>query len=204
MKIICIGRNYAEHAAELKNEIPTEPVIFCKPDTALLPKNHPFIYPEHTNDLNFELELVLRIKKVGKHIDPEFAHKYYDEVGIGIDFTARDTQQKCKEKGLPWEKAKAFDHSAPLGEKFVKLKDLRDARSIRFELKKNGESVQEGNSSLMLFPFDAIISEVSKYFTLKIGDLIFTGTPKGVGPVVKGDVLEGFLEGEKLLHLEVK
>jgi 2-keto-4-pentenoate hydratase/2-oxohepta-3-ene-1,7-dioic acid hydratase in catechol pathway len=204
MKIICIGRNYAEHAKELKNEIPTEPVIFCKPDTALLPKNHPFIYPEHTNDLNFELELVLRIKKVGKHIDPEFAHKYYDEVGIGIDFTARDAQQKCKEKGLPWEKAKAFDHSAPLGKKFVKLKDLPDASSIRFELKKNGEPVQEGNSSLMLFPFDAIISEVSKYFTLKIGDLIFTGTPKGVGPVVKGDVLEGFLEGEKLLHLEVK
>jgi 2-keto-4-pentenoate hydratase/2-oxohepta-3-ene-1,7-dioic acid hydratase in catechol pathway len=204
MKIICIGRNYADHAIELKNEIPSEPVIFCKPDTALLPKNHPFIYPDHTRDLNFELELVLRIKKVGKHINPEFAPKYYDEVGLGIDFTARDTQQKCKEMGLPWEKAKAFDHSAPLGKKFVKLKDLPDSNNIHFELKKNGEPVQEGKSSLMLFPFDALISEVSKYFTLKIGDLIFTGTPKGVGAVTKGDVLEGFLEGKKLLHLEVK
>ncbi|MGB6034802.1 MAG: fumarylacetoacetate hydrolase family protein [Cryomorphaceae bacterium] len=204
MKIICIGRNYADHAAELKNEIPSEPVIFCKPDTALLPKNHPFIYPDITADLHFELELVLRIKKVGKHIDPEFAHKYYDEIGLGIDFTARDLQHKCKEKGLPWEKAKAFDHSAPLGKKFVKLNDLPNPTSIRFELKKNGERVQDGDSSLMLFPFDELVSEVSKYFTLKIGDLIFTGTPKGVGPVAKGDVLEGFLEGEKLLHLEVK
>jgi 2-keto-4-pentenoate hydratase/2-oxohepta-3-ene-1,7-dioic acid hydratase in catechol pathway len=204
MKIICIGRNYADHVAELKNEIPSEPVIFCKPDTALLPKNHPFIYPDHTNDLHFELELVLRIKKVGKHIDRAFAQKYYEEVGLGIDFTARDTQQKCKEKGLPWEKAKAFDHSAPLGQKFVKLKDLPNSNSINFELKKNGETVQQGNSSLMLFPFDIILSEVSKFFTLKIGDLIFTGTPKGVGSVVKGDVLEGFLEREKLLHLEVK
>lgn len=204
MKIICIGRNYADHAAELKNEIPTEPVIFCKPDTALLPKNHPFIYPDHTVDLHFELELVLKIKKVGKHIDPKFSHKYYDQVGLGIDFTARDVQQKCKEKGLPWEKAKAFDHSAPLGKKFVKLNDLSDPKSIHFELKKNGQTVQAGNSSLMLFPFDDLIAEVSKYFTLKIGDLIFTGTPKGVGSVVKGDVLEGYLEGEKLLHLEVK
>jgi len=204
MKIICIGRNYADHVEELKNDMPTEPVIFCKPDTALLPKNHPFIYPDHTNDLHFELELVLRIKKVGKHIDLDYAHNYYNEVGLGIDFTARDTQQKCKEKGLPWEKAKAFDHSAPLGKKFIKLNELRDAKSIRFELKKNGETFQNGDSSLMLFPFDNLVAEVSKYFTLKIGDLIFTGTPKGVGPVVKGDVLEGFLEGEKLLHLEVK
>jgi len=204
MKIICIGRNYADHAAELKNEIPSEPVIFCKPDTALLPKNHPFIYPDLTSDLHFELELVLKIKKVGKHIDPKFSNKYYGEIGLGIDFTARDIQQKCKEKGLPWEKAKAFDHSAPLGKKFVKLSNLPDADSINFELKKNGELVQKGNSSLMLFSFDQIVSEVSKYFTLKIGDLLFTGTPKGVGPVSKGDVLEGFLEGEKLLHLEVK
>jgi 2-keto-4-pentenoate hydratase/2-oxohepta-3-ene-1,7-dioic acid hydratase in catechol pathway len=150
------------------------------------------------------LELVLRIKKVGKHIDPKFSHKYFDEIGLGIDFTARDIQEKCKEKGLPWEKAKAFDHSAPLGKKFVKLKDLPDAARINFELKKNGQLVQNGNSSLMLFPFDQIVSEVSKYFTLKIGDLIFTGTPKGVGAVSKGDILEGFLEGEKLLHLEVK
>ena len=204
MKIICIGRNYADHVAELKNEIPIEPVIFCKPDTALLPKNHPFLYPDHTKDLHYELELVLRIKKVGKHIDAGFSHNYYDEVGLGIDFTARDVQQKCKEKGLPWEKAKAFDHSAPLGEKFVKLENLPDPDNIRFELKKNGEVVQRGNSSLMLFPFNELIAEVSKYFTLKIGDLIFTGTPKGVGSVSKGDVLEAFLEGEKLLHLEVK
>jgi len=204
MKIICIGRNYADHAAELKNEVPTEPVIFCKPDTALLPKNHPFLYPDHTNDLHYELELVLRIKKVGKHIDARFSHKYYDQVGLGIDFTARDVQQKCKEKGLPWEKAKAFDHSAPLGKKFVKLEDLPDRDNIQFELRKNGEVVQRGNSSLMLFPFNELIAEVSKYFTLKIGDLIFTGTPKGVGSAAKGDVLEAFLEGEKLLHLEVK
>lgn len=204
MKIICIGRNYADHAAELKNEVPTEPVIFCKPDTALLPKNHPFLYPDHTNDLHYELELVLRIKKVGKHIDARFSHKYYDQVGLGIDFTARDVQQKCKEKGLPWEKAKAFDHSAPLGKKFVKLEDLPDRDNIQFELRKNGEVVQRGNSSLMLFPFNELIAEVSKYFTLKIGDLIFTGTPKGVGSAAKGDVLEAFLEGEKLLHLAVK
>jgi 2-keto-4-pentenoate hydratase/2-oxohepta-3-ene-1,7-dioic acid hydratase in catechol pathway len=204
MKIICIGRNYADHAAELKNEIPAEPVIFCKPDTALLPKNHPFIYPEHTTDLQYELELVLRIKKVGKYIEREFASKYYDEVGLGIDFTARDTQQKCKEKGLPWEKAKAFDHSAPMGKKFIKIKDLPDPGKINFELHKNGEPVQKGDSSLMLFSFDDLITEVSKYFTLKIGDLIFTGTPKGVGRVEKGDKLEGYLEGEKLLHLQVK
>lgn len=204
MKIICIGRNYADHIAELKNVVPSEPVIFCKPDTALLPKNHPFIYPSHTSDLHFELELVLRIKKVGKHIDRAYSQKYYEEIGLGIDFTARDIQQKCKESGLPWEKAKAFDHSAPLGRKFVKLATLPDAKNIRFELKKNGETVQLGNSALMLFSFEELIAEVSKYFTLKIGDLIFTGTPKGVGSVTKGDVLEGFLENEKLLHLEVK
>lgn len=204
MKIICIGRNYADHAKELKNEIPTEPVIFLKPDSALIPKGHPFHYPAHTNDLHYELELVIRITRVGKHIAKEFAHKYYDEVGLGIDFTARDVQQKCKEKGLPWEKAKAFDYSAPLGKRFVKLDSLTNKDSIKFELKKNGETVQSGDSSLMLFDFDHLIAEVSKYFTLKMGDLIFTGTPKGVGAAVKGDHLEGFLEGEKLLDLKVK
>ncbi|MEM9053394.1 MAG: fumarylacetoacetate hydrolase family protein [Bacteroidota bacterium] len=204
MKIICIGRNYADHAKELNNEVPSEPVIFCKGDNALIPKGHPFHYPAHTNDLHFELELVLRITRVGKHIAPQFAHKYYDEIGLGIDFTARDVQQKCKEKGLPWEKAKAFDFSAPLGKKFVKISELPDSKSIKFEMKKNGETVQKGDSSMMLFPFDQLISEVSKYFTLKMGDLIFTGTPKGVGPVEKGDVLEGFLEGERMINLRVK
>lgn len=204
MKIICVGRNYAAHARELNNEIPTEPVLFLKPETALLPKNHPFHYPDHTSDLHFEVELVLRISKLGKHIDQKFGHKYYQEVGIGIDFTARDTQQKCKEKGLPWEKAKAFDYSAPMGKKFIPLSDLPDPKSIKFELHKNGEIVQSGESALMLFNFDQIIEQVSKYFTLKIGDLIMTGTPEGVGPVKIGDVLEAFIEGEKLLHLEIK
>jgi len=204
MKIICIGRNYAAHAKELNNDIPDEPVIFLKPETALLPKNHPFFYPLHTEDLHFELELVLRIKKVGKHINAKFAFGYFDEIGLGIDFTARDVQQQCKEKGLPWERAKAFDHSAPVCKKFIKLADLKDPTSIKFKLKKNGETVQEGDSSLMLFPFDRLIEEVSKLFTLKIGDLIFTGTPKGVGSVGKGDLLEGFLEGKKLLTLEVR
>jgi 2-keto-4-pentenoate hydratase/2-oxohepta-3-ene-1,7-dioic acid hydratase in catechol pathway len=204
MKIICIGRNYADHAKELKNEIPKEPVIFLKPDSALIPKGHPFHYPDHTKDLHYELELVIRINRVGKHIPVQFAHKYYDEVGLGIDFTARDLQQTFKEKGLPWEKAKAFDYSAPLGKKFVKLEDLPDRNSIKFELKKNAETVQSGDSALMLFDFDQLVSEVSKYFTLKMGDLIFTGTPKGVGATVKGDILQGFLEGEKLLELKVR
>ncbi len=204
MKIICVGRNYASHARELNNEIPTEPVLFLKPETALLPKNHPFHYPDHTADLHFEVELVLRISKLGKHIHQKFGHKYYQEVGIGIDFTARDTQQKCKEKGLPWEKAKAFDYSAPMGKKFLRLSGLPDPKSIKFELHKNGEVVQSGDSALMLFNFNQIIEQVSKYFTLKIGDLIMTGTPAGVGPVIIGDVLEAFIEGEKLLHLEIK
>jgi 2-keto-4-pentenoate hydratase/2-oxohepta-3-ene-1,7-dioic acid hydratase in catechol pathway len=204
MKIICIGRNYAEHARELKNEIPTEPVIFIKPETALLPKGHPFLYPEHTTDLHFEVELVLKIDRLGKHIDPKFAHKYYSQVGIGIDFTARDIQQACKEKGLPWEKAKAWDHSAPMGKKFIALSDLPNPKNIHFELHKNGELVQSGLSSDMLFDFDAIIAHVSKYFTLKMGDLIFTGTPSGVGPVQEGDVLTAFIEGQKLLELKVK
>ncbi len=204
MKIICIGRNYAEHAAELKNEVPTEPVVFLKPETALLPKNHPFIYPDHTQDLHFEVELVIRIKKLGKHIEAQFAHKYYDEIGIGIDFTARDTQQKCKEKGLPWEKAKAFDHSAPMGKRFVPLTEFADKEAIKFALHKNSEVVQSGNSSEMIFSFDQIIAYVSKYFTLKIGDLIMTGTPKGVGPCAVGDKLEAYIEGKKLLTLDVK
>ncbi|NEN24866.1 fumarylacetoacetate hydrolase family protein [Cryomorpha ignava] len=204
MKIICIGRNYAEHAKELINEVPTEPVVFLKPETALLPKNHPFIYPDHTSDLHFEVELVIRISKLGKHIEEKFAHKYYSEIGIGIDFTARDLQQKFKEKGLPWEKAKAFDHSAPMGRKFISVSDLPNKNAIKFELYKNGECVQSGNSSDMIFSFDEIIAYVSKYFTLKIGDMIMTGTPKGVGSCVIGDKLEAYIEGEKLLVLDVK
>lgn len=204
MKIICIGRNYADHARELNNDIPTEPVIFIKPETALLPKGHPFFYPDHTKDLHFELELVLRISRLGKHIDEKFGHKYYSEIGLGIDFTARDVQSECKKKGLPWEKAKAFDHSAPVGKKFLKISDLPDPKAIRFELKKNGKSAQMGNSKDMLFTFDQLIAQTSKFFTLKIGDLLFTGTPKGVGAVEKGDKLEAFLEGEKLLSIEIK
>lgn len=204
MKIICVGRNYAEHAKELKNEIPSEPVLFLKPETAILPKNHPFIYPGHTSDLHYELELVLRIKKLGKHIDAKFAHKYYDQIGLGIDFTARDVQKECKAKGLPWEKAKAFDHSAVLSRKFVKIGDLQNTSDIQFELVKNGESVQKGRSSDMIFDFAHLIAYISRYFTLKIGDLIFTGTPAGVGAVQKGDRLQGFLEGEKLLEINIK
>jgi 2-keto-4-pentenoate hydratase/2-oxohepta-3-ene-1,7-dioic acid hydratase in catechol pathway len=204
MKIICVGRNYAEHAKELKNEIPAEPVLFLKPETAILPKNHPFIYPEHTSDLHYELELVLRIKKLGKHIDPKFAHKYYDQIGLGIDFTARDVQKECKAKGLPWEKAKAFDHSAVLSKKFIKVGELQNPNDIEFELHKNGEPVQKGHSSDMIFDFAQLIGYISRYFTLKIGDLIFTGTPAGVGAVEKGDKLQGFLEGEKLLEINIK
>jgi 2-keto-4-pentenoate hydratase/2-oxohepta-3-ene-1,7-dioic acid hydratase in catechol pathway len=204
MKIICVGRNYAEHAKELKNEIPSDPVLFLKPETAILPKNHPFIYPAHTSDLHYELELVLRIKKLGKHIDAKFAHKYYDQIGLGIDFTARDVQKECKSKGLPWEKAKAFDHSAVLSKKFLKVSELQNPSDIQFELVKNGETVQQGHSSDMIFDFAQLISYISQYFTLKIGDLIFTGTPAGVGAVQKGDKLQGFLEAEKLLEINIK
>jgi len=204
MKIICVGRNYADHAKELKNEIPREPVLFLKPETAILPKNHPFIYPGHTSDLHYELELVIKIKKLGKHIDAKFAHKYYDQIGIGIDFTARDIQKECKEKGLPWEKAKAFDHSAVLSKKLLKVSNLPNPSNIQFELLKNGETVQKGSSGDMIFNFSQLISYISRYFTLKIGDLIFTGTPAGVGSVQKGDKLQGFLEGENLLEINIK
>lgn len=201
MKIICIGRNYAEHAKELKNEIPAEPVFFMKPDTALL-KEKDFYLPDFTNDLHHEIELVLKISKAGKHIEEQFAHKYFDEIGLGIDFTARDLQQQCKEKGLPWEKAKAFDNSAPIG-KFLKKENF-DLNNIALELKINGEIKQAGNSKDLLFSFDKIISYVSKYVSLKVGDLIYTGTPKGVGQVKIGDKLQGFINGELALELEVK
>ncbi len=203
MKIICIGRNYAEHAKELKNEIPKEPVWFMKPDTALLKDGEPFYYPDFTKDLHHEIEIVIKINKVGKHIDEQFAHKYYDEIGLGIDFTARDLQNLCKEKGLPWERAKAFDGSAPIG-KFIKKEQLGDLSNIAFELKINGESRQVGSTKDLLFSFDKVIAYVSQFVTLKVGDLIYTGTPEGVGPVKIGDKLQGYMKGDLLLEFEVK
>jgi 2-keto-4-pentenoate hydratase/2-oxohepta-3-ene-1,7-dioic acid hydratase in catechol pathway len=198
MKILCIGRNYAAHAAELGNAVPDEPVVFCKPDSALLGRNLPFVIPSFTNDVHHEIELVLRIGKVGKHIEPRFAHKYIDAVTVGIDFTARDLQSDLKSKGLPWEKAKGFDGSAVVG-RFVSA-DQVDLSNLHFSLTKNGVPVQTGHSQYMLHSFADIISYVSRYFTLKTGDLIFTGTPEGVGPVHPGDVLEGYL-GETSLFV---
>lgn len=203
MKIICIGRNYAEHAKEMNAPVPAEPVLFMKPETALLQKNEPFYYPEFSKDIHHEVELVLKISKMGRHIEPQFANRYYEEIGIGIDFTARDIQAKCKEKGLPWEKAKAFDHSAPIGKFLPKTKfPLMD--DIKFHLDVNGKTVQKGTTEDLLFPFDHLISYVSKFFTLKKGDLIYTGTPEGVGPVKIGDRLEAYIGQEKLLDFEIK
>ena len=203
MKIICIGRNYADHAKELNNPLPTEPVFFLKPDTALLPAGSDFYIPEFSNDVHYECELVLKIKKVGKHIPEKFAGEYYEEIGLGIDFTARDIQEQQKQKSLPWEKAKAFDNSAPMGQRFL-AKDLFDTKNISFELKKNGTTVQVGNTSDCIFSFDQIIAYISQFITLKSGDLIFTGTPAGVGPGAIGDHLDWFIEGEKLLDLHIK
>lgn len=202
MKIIAIGRNYAAHIAELNNEKPSQPVVFMKPDTAILRNNAPFYYPEFSKDIHFEVEVLIKINREGKYIDQKFAHKYYEEIGIGIDFTARDLQSKCKEKGLPWEIAKAFNGSAPISE-FVS-KEGHDLSNLNFSLKQNGELKQQGNTSLMLFPFDEIVAYVSQYFTLKKGDIIFTGTPAGVGPIAIGDKLEAFIEEEKLLEVEIK
>lgn len=204
MKIICIGRNYSEHVRELNNELPDEPVIFMKPDSALLRNNEPFYIPDFSEDVHYECELIVRINRLGKNIEPRFANRYFDEVGLGVDFTARDLQNQLKDKGLPWEKAKAFDRSAVISSSFVAKEELPDLNSIKFQLKKNGELVQRGDSAYMLFAIDELISQVSKYFTLKIGDLIYTGTPAGVGPVAIGDRLEGFLEGKKLFDFEVK
>lgn len=203
MKIICIGRNYKDHAAEMGAPVPKKPVFFLKPDTSLLPKKMPFFYPEFTNDLHHELELVVRISRLGKHIPENRAHTYYNEVGLGIDFTARDLQEECKKNGLPWEIAKAFEHSAPVSEYFVPLENL-DLENTSFQLNKNGEVVQIGHVRSMIFSINQIISYVSQFMTLKIGDLIFTGTPEGVGPVQVGDTLEGFLNGEKLLDVKIK
>lgn len=201
MKIFCVGRNYSDHAKELGNAVPENPVIFSKPDTALIKNNEPFYLPDFSNDVHHEVELVIRINKMGKKIQEKFARNYFNEVGIGIDFTARDLQNQLKTKGLPWELAKAFDGSAPLGD-FVPLDKLSEP--IHFSLKKNGETVQEGNTNDMIFSFEKIVSFVSNYFTLKVGDLIYTGTPSGVGPVKIGDKLEGFLGEKLMLQCEVK
>jgi 2-keto-4-pentenoate hydratase/2-oxohepta-3-ene-1,7-dioic acid hydratase in catechol pathway len=203
MKIICIGRNYTEHIAELQNERPTEPVVFLKPDSAVLLKQHPFVIPEFSDDIHHEIEVIVRINKVGKYIDAKFAHKYYDEISVGIDFTARDLQQKLKDKGLPWEKAKAFDGSAVIGD-FISIKVFNSLENINFELTNNGKTVQKGNTENMLWKIDELIAYVSQYFTLKIGDVIFTGTPAGVAKVNPNDVLEGFLEENKLFRIQVK
>ena len=203
MKIICIGRNYAMHALELNNPVPTEPVVFMKPDSAILQSNKPFFIPDFTNNVQHELEVVVKIKKVGKHIQKKFAHKYYDSITVGLDFTARDLQQQLKEKGLPWEKAKAFDGSAPVG-KFIDIDENLDINNLDFSLKKNGEIVQFGNTKDMIFSIDTIIEYVSKYYTLKIGDLIYTGTPSGVNQVNIGDELQAFLNNKLLLTTYIK
>ena len=203
MKIICIGRNYAEHITELNNNRPDSPVIFIKPDSSIILKNQPFFIPDFSNEINYEVEIILKICKLGKHIENKYAHKYFNQIGLGIDFTARDTQNELKSNGLPWEKAKAFDGSALVGSWVNKTK-FNDLRNLNFSLNKNGKSVQIGNTSQMMWNFDELISEISKYFTLKIGDIIFTGTPSGVGKVNKGDNLEGFIEGKSSFVINVK
>jgi 2-keto-4-pentenoate hydratase/2-oxohepta-3-ene-1,7-dioic acid hydratase in catechol pathway len=203
MKIICIGRNYVDHAKELGNAIPKEPLFFLKPDSAILPKRNPFYIPNFSNEIHYEVELIIKICKLGKNIDKKFASTYFNEIGLGIDFTARDIQENCKEKGHPWEKAKAFDQSAVISSKFYNKNEL-DEQNINFSLTKNGEIVQQGNSSQMLFDFDSIIAHVSKFMTLKIGDLIFTGTPAGVGKVAIDDVLIGAIEGVEAFKTKIK
>ncbi|SKB68059.1 2-keto-4-pentenoate hydratase/2-oxohepta-3-ene-1,7-dioic acid hydratase (catechol pathway) [Salegentibacter holothuriorum] len=204
MKIICIGRNYADHISELENEKPKEPVIFLKPDTSILLKKQPFFIPDFSEDVHYEVEVLVKIKKVGKHIQEKFAHKYYDEIGLGIDFTARDLQQKLKEKGLPWEKAKAFDGAAVVGEKWLPKDSIADINMLNFRLEKNGETVQKGNTGLMLWKIDELIAYVSQFFTLKIGDIIFTGTPAGVGKVSVEDKLTGFIEEDQIFSIQTK
>ncbi|WOC39894.1 fumarylacetoacetate hydrolase family protein [Polaribacter sp. HL-MS24] len=202
MKIICIGRNYAKHIEELANERPENPVVFLKPDSAILPKKNPFFIPPFSNDIHYEVEVLVKINKVGKHISEKFAHKYYDEIGLGIDFTARDVQEECKTKGLPWEKAKAFDGSAVVGEFFPKTQF--DLTALNFQLTLNETLVQDGNTNQMLWKIDELISYVSQYFTLKKGDIIFTGTPAGVGKVSENDVLVGIIAGKEAFRIRVK
>jgi acylpyruvate hydrolase len=202
MKIICIGRNYADHAKEMKSELPKEPVFFFKPDLAIL-RGYKFYIPAFTNEIHYEVELVVKINRVGKHIDKKFAHKYYDEIGLGIDFTARDIQRECKEKGLPWEKAKSFENSAVLSKSFIKKEEL-DLKAISFSLLQNEHTVQNGTSSDMIFSIEEIIAYISQFVTLKIGDLIYTGTPAGVGPVKIGDKLKGFINTKEMFAIEIR
>jgi len=204
MKIICIGRNYVDHAQELNNDVPEEPVFFMKPDSSLLRNNDPFYIPDWTKEVHHEIELVIKINRLGKNIEKRFAHRYFDEIGLGIDFTARDVQNELKKKGLPWEKAKAFDQAAVLSRTFLPINGFPDLKKIGFHLKVDGKTVQEGNSELMIFSFEDIIAHVSKYVTLKIGDLIYTGTPAGVGAVKIGNHMEGYLEDKKLLDFKIQ
>ena len=201
MKIICIGKNYSAHAEEMGSSVPKEPIFFLKPDSAILPKRNPFYIPDFSEEIHYEIELIIKIKKLGKSINLEYANDYYSEIGLGIDFTARDLQQKCKKEGRPWEIAKGFDQSAVISEKFIEIKSLDE---INFSLKKNGKIVQKSNFKEMIFSPNQIIHYVSKYMTLKIGDLIFTGTPSGVGPVKIGDKLEGFINDQKMLSVNIK
>ena len=203
MKIICIGRNYTEHIKELENEKPTDPVVFLKPDTSILLKKHPFFIPDFSNDVHYEVEILVKINKIGKYIDRKFAYKYYDEIGLGIDFTARDLQSELKSKGLPWEKAKSFDGAAVIG-KWIPVSEVKDVNAIEFSLKKNDNIVQLGNTSHMLWKIDELIEYISKYFTLKIGDIIFTGTPAGVGKVIANDKLRGFIEDKEMFSITIK
>lgn len=204
MKIICIGKNYPEHIREMESKIPDEPIFFLKPDTALLRNNEPFYIPDWSNDLHHEVELVLRICKLGKNIEKKFAHRYYDAISLGIDFTARDIQTELKQKGLPWEKAKAFDYSAAISAKFLPVSNFPDFQNIRFRLDINSQTAQQATSGQMIFGFNEIISHISQFITLRIGDLIYTGTPAGVGSVKIGDRLEGYLENEKMFDFMVK
>lgn len=203
MKIICVGRNYVDHAKELGNDIPEQPVIFLKPDTSIIQKGLPFFYPDFSKSIHYEAEIVVKINRLGKNIDAKYAHRYYSDISLGIDFTARDLQKDLKEKGLPWERAKSFDGSAAIG-KFVPVKSLKQANNINFRLHINKEEKQKGQSSEMLFSIDQLIENISKFITLKIGDLIFTGTPSGVGPIAINDRIEGFIEEEKVLDLKIK
>lgn len=202
MKIFCIGRNYAKHAAEMKSSVPSEPMVFMKPVTALLKDNKPFYYPDFSKDIHYEVEVVLKIAKNGKYVQPAFSNQYYLEIGLGLDFTARDLQAKCKEKGHPWEISKAFDNSAAIS-RFVPIEGF-DENNIQFELRKNGTVVQSGNTCDLIFSFPTLIEHISKFFSLQKGDLIFTGTPEGVGPIQIGDRLEGFINGEKMFDFQIK
>lgn len=203
MKIICIGRNYVDHAKELNNPLPEKPVFFFKPETSLVRRNRPFFYPDFSKEIHYETELVLKISKLGKNIQEKFASTYYDQISIGIDFTARDIQRECKKKGLPWEIAKAFDNSSPIGQ-FISVKEFQETKNINFYLELNDKVVQKGNSGEMIFSFEAIIAYVSRFVTLKTGDLIYTGTPAGVGPVKIGDNLDAYIGDKKLLSCRIK